>query len=281
MGTLGVGVMNSMTFSLSSNSNLKVDGKQISFGTVDFQPHPPTLTPFFASLDLEMDLTFRSLNFHVGSLGSIRLSDLAKLGLLAEKTVSAAMSDSSVGSSSEVNSPVSFTPTKTIDCTIKELDEIMENLDIEETSDHSDKGSSQNFGKGATSDFTTRNGGVSNNDESMQRSEEKYINNINQLCIIITEAAEDDDGRDNLVVNAQGGHPRNNHMKEKEKSIHIGRRVGDDHVSNQSRYGNTCGFTKRSFNGLPIRPTSAQKKLLQEKSELRRSHESNSTLSRS
>jgi hypothetical protein len=66
-----------------------------------------------------------------------------------------AMSESSVGSSSEVNSPVSFTPTKTTECTIKELDKIIENLDLGETSGHSDKGSSENFGKGTTTDFIT------------------------------------------------------------------------------------------------------------------------------
>jgi hypothetical protein len=65
MGTLGIGIMNLMVFSLLANSNSKVDGNQISFGTVDFQPHPPTLTPIFASLDQEMDLTIGSLNFHV------------------------------------------------------------------------------------------------------------------------------------------------------------------------------------------------------------------------
>jgi hypothetical protein len=170
--------MNSTTFSLSANSNPKVDGNQISFGTVYFQPHPPTLTPVFANLDWEMELTFGSLNFRVGSLGSFRLSDPTKSGLSAEKTVSAVMSDSSVGSSSEVNSPVSFIPMKTTECTIEELDEIMGNLDLEETSDHSDKGSSHKFGKGATADFTTRNNGVSNNDETTRRSEERCINNV-------------------------------------------------------------------------------------------------------
>jgi hypothetical protein len=68
--TLGVGIMNLMTFSLLANGNSKVDG--------NFQLHPPTLTPVFASLDQEMDLTIGSLNFRVGSLGSIRLSDSTK-----------------------------------------------------------------------------------------------------------------------------------------------------------------------------------------------------------
>jgi hypothetical protein len=154
-----------------------------------------------------MDLTIGSLNFHVGYLETTRLPDPMKSGLSVVKTASEAMSDSSAGSSNEVNSPISFTPTKTAECTIKELDEIMENLDLGETLDHSNKGSSENFGKGTTADFTTRDGGVSDSDESTWRLEERYINNIHQVCVIITEVAEDNDGRSNLVINAQGGSP--------------------------------------------------------------------------
>jgi hypothetical protein len=101
--------MNSMAFSLPANSNSKIDGNQISFGTVDFQPHPQTLTPVFAK---EMDLMIGSLNFHVGSLGLIRLSDPTKSDLSAGKPVTVKISESSVGSSSEVNSPVSFATMK-------------------------------------------------------------------------------------------------------------------------------------------------------------------------
>jgi hypothetical protein len=53
VGALGVGVMNLTGFSLSSKSNSKIDGNQITFGTIDFQAYPPTLAPVFASLDLE------------------------------------------------------------------------------------------------------------------------------------------------------------------------------------------------------------------------------------
>jgi hypothetical protein len=120
MGTLGVGIMNSTTFSLLANNNLKVDGNQISFGTVDFQLHPPTLTPIFASLAQEMDLTIESLNFRVGSLGSIHLSDSTKSDPSASKTTIIAMLESSVGSSSEVNSPVSFATTEEIGGKIEE-----------------------------------------------------------------------------------------------------------------------------------------------------------------
>jgi hypothetical protein len=122
--------MNLTGFSLSANSNSKVDGKQISFGTVDFQLHPPTLTPVFASLDQEMDLTIGSLNFRIGSLGSIRLLDPTKLDPSAGKIATMAISESSVGSSSEVNLPVSFMTTENIEEKIEELDEIMGNLDL-------------------------------------------------------------------------------------------------------------------------------------------------------
>jgi hypothetical protein len=51
VGSLGVGIMNLIAFSLSSNNNSKIDGNQITLGATDFQPHPPTLTLIFASLD--------------------------------------------------------------------------------------------------------------------------------------------------------------------------------------------------------------------------------------
>jgi hypothetical protein len=130
VGTLGVGIMNSTAFSLLANINTKVDGNQISFGTVDFQPHPPNLTPVFESLDQEVDLIIGRLNFHVGSLGSIRLSDPAKPDPSASETKTIAMSESSVGSSSKVKSPVSFATEEIIGEKIEELDETMENLDL-------------------------------------------------------------------------------------------------------------------------------------------------------
>jgi hypothetical protein len=62
---------------------------------------------------------------------------------------------------------------------------------------------SQIFSKDTTAYFTTRNGGVSSN--------------VHQVCVIITKAAEDNDGIDNIVVNTQGNNPRSNSRKEKEK----------------------------------------------------------------
>jgi hypothetical protein len=48
--------------------------------------------------------------------------------------MTAAMSESLVGSSSEVNTPVNFTMTKNIEDKIKEFDETMENVDLGEQS---------------------------------------------------------------------------------------------------------------------------------------------------
>jgi hypothetical protein len=50
-----------------------------------------------------------------------------------------------VGSSSKVNSPVSIKPTK--GSIVGELHEIMENLDLEESSGYSDMGSDENLNK--------------------------------------------------------------------------------------------------------------------------------------
>jgi hypothetical protein len=137
--------MNLTAFLLSSNSNSKIDGNQISFGAIDFQSHPPTLALVFASLDQEIDLMIRSLNFRIGSLGTTRLSNPINLGLSAGKTTSMAREESTVGSSSKVNSPVSLKMMEKIEDTVEELDEIMENLNLEESSSHSDKGSNKSL----------------------------------------------------------------------------------------------------------------------------------------
>jgi hypothetical protein len=185
--------MNSTTFSLLANSNSKVDKSQISFRTIDFQPHPPTLTPIFAGLEQKMDLTIGSPNFHVGSMGSIRLLDLTKSDLSAGTTATMAISESSIGFSSKVNSPVSFTM-KSIEDKTEELIEIMGNLNLGEAMDRLDLDQE---------DFTTQSGGVSSN--------------MHQVCVIITEAAEENTDTDNIVVNTQGNKPRSNSEKEKEK----------------------------------------------------------------
>jgi hypothetical protein len=130
VGTLGIGIMNSTAFSLLANNNSEVDENQISFGTVDFQPHLPNFTPIFESMDQDMDLTIGSINFCVRSLGLIRLSDPISSDPSASEAKIAAMSESSVGSSSKANSPVSFTATEIVEGKITEVDENMENFDL-------------------------------------------------------------------------------------------------------------------------------------------------------
>jgi hypothetical protein len=55
-------------------------------------------------------------------------------------------------------------------------------------------------------DFITRSGGISGN--------------IHQLCIIIIEAAEENDPADSIATHAQVDKSRSNNKKEKEK-IHV------------------------------------------------------------
>jgi hypothetical protein len=121
--------MNLTAFSLLANSNPEVDEIQIPFRTIDFQLHQSSFTQVFESMDQDMDLMIRSLNFRVGSLGSIRLSDPAKPGPSASESKIIVMSESSEGSSSEVNSPVSFTEAE--EGKITGGDETMENFDLE------------------------------------------------------------------------------------------------------------------------------------------------------
>jgi hypothetical protein len=70
-----------------------------------------------------MELTFGSLSFYIGPLGSTRLSDLTKLGPSASKIERITASESSVGSSSEVNSLVSLTATEDMKEKLEEFDE--------------------------------------------------------------------------------------------------------------------------------------------------------------
>jgi phosphoserine phosphatase len=81
-------------------------------------------------------------------------------GLLAGKTAIAAASEALVGSSSEVNLPVSINPVK--ESIVEELDEIMEtlNLDLEESSGYSDTSSDDKLGNYLEEDFMTCYGNV-------------------------------------------------------------------------------------------------------------------------
>jgi hypothetical protein len=80
-------------------------------------------------MDQDMDLMIGSLNFRIGSLGSIRLSDPMKMGPSASEPETVAMADSSEGSSSEVNSSVSLVEAE--EGKIAGGNETMKNFDLE------------------------------------------------------------------------------------------------------------------------------------------------------
>jgi hypothetical protein len=121
--------MNSTVFPLLANSNPQVDEIQIPFGTVNFQPHQSSFTQVFESMDQDMDLTIGSLSFPVGSLGSILLSNPMEPDPSASEPETVAMSKSSEGSSSKVNSPVSLAEAE--EGKIAGGNETMKNLDLE------------------------------------------------------------------------------------------------------------------------------------------------------
>jgi hypothetical protein len=214
VGTLGVGIMNSTAFSLLANSSSEVDKNQISFRTVDFQPYPSNFTPIFESMDQGMDLTIGSLNFRVGSLGSIRLSDPAKPDPSVSEAKTVAISESSVGSSSEANSPVSFAATEITEGKIAEVDETMENLDLGDQlenlmichDDTSDK-STDTWKTGLE---------LHEDDDSIFSSFNSKFDNRCQVLAIVGDNSEELDENNNPVLNPANINRGANHLAEGE-----------------------------------------------------------------
>jgi hypothetical protein len=162
-----------MAFSLLANSNPTVNENQ------------------------EIELTIGSLSFYIEPSGLTRLSDPAKSGSSASKTKTITKSGSSVGSSSEVNLPVSLAATENLQKKLEEFDETRGEPDVEVTVDKPHD-SSRDFATGSS---------------SVSRS-------IHQLCVIITEAAEENNHANNEEVDMQVDKLRSNGKKEKEK-VHI------------------------------------------------------------
>jgi hypothetical protein len=147
--------------------------------------------------DQEMELTFGSLSFYSGPSGLTRLSDPTKSGPSASKTERITASESSVGSSSEVNSPVSLTAIEDMKEKLEEFDETRGKPGMEEAVAKTHDSSR---------DFAIKSSGISRS--------------VHQLCIIITKAAEEDNHEGNKEVDLQVDKLRSNNKKEKEK-IHI------------------------------------------------------------
>jgi hypothetical protein len=156
----------------------------------------------------------------------------------------------------EVNSPVSFAIAENTGEKIEELDETMEKLDIGKTMDQSYP---------SQKDFITQTGGVSGN--------------IHQLCVIITEAAEENNHADNTTIDAQVDKSRSNSKKEKEK-IHVS--FGEWRIIISAiNHGTEVPANSRRevLMGYQYALHQHKKKLREEKDEFRRSQENNSVSS--
>jgi hypothetical protein len=167
MGTLGIGIMNSTAFSLLANSSSELNGSQ------------------------EMELTIGSLSIIVGPSGSSRLSDSTKPDPSTNKPEAEETLESSEGSSSEVNSPVSLEK-----ASIAEGDKIRENFDSEEKACQT-----HNNAK----DFTVGSSGISK---------------VHQLCVIITEAEEENNSEGSKKADKEVDKIQDHNKKEKEK-VHV------------------------------------------------------------
>jgi hypothetical protein len=159
--------MNLMAFSLLANSSSELDGSQ------------------------EMELTVGSLSIFVGPSGSSRLSDSTKPGPSVSKPETEKVLESSEGSSSEVNSPVSLGKAP-----ITEGDKIWENFDSEERARQK---------RNSARDFAVGSSGVSQ---------------VHQLCIIITEAEEENNNEGSKKVDRQVDKIKEHNKKDKEK-VHV------------------------------------------------------------
>jgi hypothetical protein len=162
-----------MAFSFVANSNPEVDENQ------------------------KMELTIRSLSFYVRPSGSTRLSDPMESGPSVSKAKTITLSGSSVGSSSKVNSSVSFAATEN---TKKELEK------LDGTQEEPDEGVTADKSYNSQRDLATGSSGISRS--------------IHQLCVIISKAAEENGHADSTEIDTQVDKSRSNGKKEKEK-IHV------------------------------------------------------------
>jgi hypothetical protein len=133
------------------------------------------------------------------------------------------MSESSVGSSSEVNSPVSFTTTEYIEYKIEELNETMENLDLGEQ----------------PRDFMICCGSISNKstdtlktglelheyDQTIFSSFSSKFDNQYQMLAIIGDNSEEFDDNNNPVVNPANVTRGANHLAEGDTAESLTTRV--------------------------------------------------------
>jgi hypothetical protein len=163
-------------------------------------------------MDQDMDLMIGSLNFHVGSLGSIRLSDPTKLDPSAREPEIVVMSESSEGSSSEVNSPVRLAEAE--EGKIAGGNKTMQNLDLEAQLEdlmiYHDNTSDQ-------STDTWKTGlELSEDDNSIFSSYNGKFDNRCQILAITEDNSEELDENNNPVLNPANINRGANHLAEGE-----------------------------------------------------------------
>jgi hypothetical protein len=186
VGTLGVGIMNSMAFSLLANNSTELDGSE------------------------EMELTIGSLSIFVGPSGSSRLSDSIKPDPSASKPETEVTSKSSEGSSSEVNSPVSLGEVQKEEIT--EGDETRENFNagvqLEDLTIYLDDISDKSTDTGKTGLELFEDG------DSIFSSFNSNIGKQCQVLAIVGDNSEEFDENNNLVLNPANIDRGVNHLAE-------------------------------------------------------------------
>jgi hypothetical protein len=155
-----------------------------------------------------------------------------------------------VGSSSEVNSLVSITTTENMKKELEKLDGSQE---------EPDKGVAAGKPYNSQKDLASKSSGVSRS--------------VHQLCVIITEATEENGHEDNAEINTQVDKSRSNGKKEKEK-IHVSNgewRI----IMSAINHGTEVPTNSRRevLMGYQYALHQHRKKLRKEKDELRRSQE--------
>jgi hypothetical protein len=172
-------------------------------------------------MDQDMDLTIRSLNFRVRSLGSIHLLDPMKSDPSASEPEIVAMSESSESSSSKVNSPVGLAEAK--EGKIAGGDKTMENFDLEEQLE--DLAIHHNDNSDQSIDSWKTGLELSEDDNSIFSSHNNKLDNRCQILAITEDNSEELNDNNNLVLNPANINRGANHLPEGETADSLATRV--------------------------------------------------------
>jgi hypothetical protein len=172
-------------------------------------------------MDQDMDLTIGRLNFRFGSLGSIRLLDPMTVDPSASELKTVAMSESSEGSSSEVNSPVTLA--EATEGKFTGGDETMENFDLEvqlkDLTIYHDDNSDQSIDSWKTGLE------LSEDENSIFSSHNSKLDNRYQILAIAEDNSEELDDNNNPVLNPANINRGANHLAEGETADSLATRI--------------------------------------------------------